>query len=124
MSIRTIGVVGAGQMGTGIAQVFAQAGYDVHLHDVSTEAMDQAILRIGKGLDRLVAKDRLSPSDHAATLARIRPEAELATLGPLDLIIEAATEKEDIKHRIFAGLGPHLGAGTILTSNTSSISIT
>ncbi|MEM1277553.1 MAG: 3-hydroxyacyl-CoA dehydrogenase NAD-binding domain-containing protein, partial [Pseudomonadota bacterium] len=124
MSIRTIGVVGAGQMGAGIAQVFAQAGYEVHLNDVNPAALEAAHGRIVKGLDRLVSKDRLSPEEHAATVSRIQLEVALTDLAPLDLIIEAATENEQIKHKIFAELTPHLAPQTILTSNTSSISIT
>ncbi|MEM8698443.1 MAG: 3-hydroxybutyryl-CoA dehydrogenase [Pseudomonadota bacterium] len=124
MEIRTVGVIGAGQMGTGIAQVFAKAGYDVRLNDISEEAVEKALARIGKGYDRLVQRARMSPEDHQAALARIAPEADVTALGKLDLIIEAATEKEEIKHKIFASLTPHLGDQTILTSNTSSISIT
>ena len=124
MEIRTVGVIGAGQMGTGIAQVFAQAGYEVRLNDISDEAVAKAMERIGKGYDRLVKRERMSPEDHQAALARIQPESDVTALGTLDLIIEAATEKEEIKHKIFASLTPHLGEQTILTSNTSSISIT
>ncbi|MEM9046508.1 MAG: 3-hydroxybutyryl-CoA dehydrogenase [Pseudomonadota bacterium] len=124
MSIRTIGVVGAGQMGAGIAQVFAQAGYEVHLNDVNPAALEAAHERIVKGLDRLVSKDKLTPAEHEATVGRIHVEMALSDIGPLDLIIEAATENEQIKHKIFAELSPHLAPQTILTSNTSSISIT
>ncbi|MEM6933508.1 MAG: 3-hydroxybutyryl-CoA dehydrogenase [Pseudomonadota bacterium] len=124
MEIRTIGVVGAGQMGAGIAQVFAQAGFDVSLNDIDDAALEAGLARIGAGLDRIVAKGRMTPEDHAAALARIKPVGDLPALGPLDLIIEAATENEATKHKIFDALTPHLGADTILTSNTSSISIT
>ena len=124
MNIRSIGVIGAGQMGTGIVQVFAQAGFEVHLNDISESAVDTAIERIGKGYDRLVQRERMTPEDHRSALARIRTEPDISALGQLDLIIEAATEKEEIKHQIFASLTPHLGPDTILTSNTSSISIT
>ncbi|MEM8790264.1 MAG: 3-hydroxybutyryl-CoA dehydrogenase [Pseudomonadota bacterium] len=124
MSIRTIGVVGAGQMGAGIAQVFAQAGYEVHLNDVNPAALEAARQRITESYERLVSKDRMSPDEHEAAVKRIKPEVDLSALGPLDLIIEAATENEQIKHKIFADLTPHLGDRTLLTSNTSSISIT
>ena len=124
MEIRTVGIVGAGQMGTGIAHVFALAGYDVTLTDVNAAVLDRALAQIGHNLDRQVARGKVSEGDKAAALARITPTLKLADLGPLDLIIEAATEREEIKQRIFADLAPHLGSRTILTSNTSSISIT
>ncbi len=124
MEIRTVGVVGAGQMGAGIAQVFAQAGYVVTLNDIDQEQLDKAMEKIAWGYGRMVGKDQLSADDRDAALARITPTLELTELGPLDLIIEAATENEAVKHKIFAALAPHLGEQTILTSNTSSISIT
>ena len=124
MQIRTVGVVGAGQMGAGIAQVFAEAGYQVTLNDIGQEQLDQAMEKIDWGLCRHVDKGLLSQADREAALARITPTLELTGLGPLDLIIESATEDEAVKHKIFAALAPHLGDQTILTSNTSSISIT
>ena len=124
MQIRTVGVVGAGQMGSGIAQVFAQAGYEVLLNDISQEQLDKATKTIAWGFSRMVEKDQMSAADRDAAMARIKTTMDLAALGPLDLIIEAATENEAVKHKIFAALKPHLGADTILTSNTSSISIT
>jgi len=124
MQIRTVGVVGAGQMGSGIAQVFAQAGYEVTLNDIAQEQIDKAMQKIAWGYGRLVEKGQMSEADRDAALRRIKTTLELADLGPLDLIIEAATENEAIKHKIFASLKPHLGEHTILTSNTSSISIT
>jgi len=124
MQIRTVGVVGAGQMGSGIAQVFAQAGYEVTLNDIAQEQIDKAMQKIAWGYGRLVEKGQMSEADRDAALRRIKTTLELADLGPLDLIIEAATENEAIKHKIFASLKPHLGEQTILTSNTSSISIT
>ncbi|MEM7240467.1 MAG: 3-hydroxybutyryl-CoA dehydrogenase [Pseudomonadota bacterium] len=124
MEVRTIGVVGAGQMGAGIAQVFAQSGYEVSLNDIDGAALDAAVGRIAEGLDRLVSKGRLTPDDHAATLGRIKTVKDISAIGPLDVIIEAATEHEATKHKIFEVLTPHLGPDTILTSNTSSISIT
>jgi 3-hydroxybutyryl-CoA dehydrogenase len=124
MQIRTVGVVGAGQMGAGIAQVFAQAGYDVSLNDIDQEQIDKAMEKIAWGYGRMVEKEQMTAAERDAALARITPTLELTTLGPLDLIIEAATENEAVKHKIFAALAPHLGAQTILTSNTSSISIT
>jgi 3-hydroxybutyryl-CoA dehydrogenase len=124
MQIRTVGVVGAGQMGSGIAQIFAQAGYEVTLNDIGQEQIDKAMKKIAWGYGRLVEKGQLTEAERDAALGRIRTTLELTELGPLDLIIEAATENEAVKHKIFATLKPHLGEQTILTSNTSSISIT
>ena len=124
MEIRTVGVVGAGQMGAGIAQVFAQAGYEVSLFDINPAQVQAALEKIEEGLGRLVAKDRLSETEAKAAIDRIAVAGQLTELGPLDLIIEAATEDERVKNKIFAELKPHLGPQTILTTNTSSISIT
>ena len=124
MEIERVGMIGAGQMGNGIAQVFAQAGFDVALHDVSAAALEAAPGIIAGHLDRQVSKGRLSAEERDAALKRIRIETDLAALGPSDLVIEAATEKEALKHQIFKALVPHLAPQTILTSNTSSISIT
>jgi 3-hydroxybutyryl-CoA dehydrogenase len=117
-------VIGAGQMGNGIAHVFAQSGYDVVLHDVSEAAMEKALEIITSNMDRQVSRGRLSAEDRDTALARISLERDLAALGQTDLVIEAATEREELKHKIFAALVPHLAPHTILTSNTSSISIT
>ncbi|MES2435345.1 MAG: 3-hydroxybutyryl-CoA dehydrogenase [Pseudomonadota bacterium] len=124
MQIRSVGIVGAGQMGNGIAHVFAMAGYDVLLNDVNPEMLGKAIATIDKNMERQVSRGKLAAEDKAAAMARIKTTQVLADLGPLDLVIEAATEKEAIKNAIFDGLLPHLGPQTILTSNTSSISIT
>ncbi|MGQ0564074.1 MAG: 3-hydroxybutyryl-CoA dehydrogenase [Gemmobacter sp.] len=124
MEIRTVGVVGAGQMGTGIAHVLALAGYDVVLNDVAPATLDASLGLIGRNIDRQVARGRVPPEGKDAAMARIRTTVNIADLGPLDLIIEAATEKEAVKQAIFDSLAPHLGPQTILTSNTSSISIT
>ncbi|MDB5664426.1 MAG: 3-hydroxybutyryl-CoA dehydrogenase [Cypionkella sp.] len=124
MEIRSVGIVGAGQMGNGIAHVFAQAGFEVLLNDVNPEMLGKAIATIDKNMERQVSRGKLAAEDKAAAMGRIRTTQVLADLGPLDLVIEAATEKEAIKNAIFDGLLPHLGPDTILTSNTSSISIT
>jgi len=124
MAIRSVGIVGAGQMGWGIAEVFAQSGYDVRLHDINPSQLELAIGKISAGLERLVERGRMTEEERAAALARIAPTEDLSSLGPLDLIIEAATEDEQIKHKIFADLKPYLDDHTLLTSNTSSISIT
>ncbi|MEM9196746.1 MAG: 3-hydroxybutyryl-CoA dehydrogenase [Pseudomonadota bacterium] len=124
MQVRSVGVIGAGQMGTGIAHVFALAGYDVRLNDISQEVLDRARAQIETALDRQVARGRVDIAARDAALGRISTEIEAAALGSSDLIIEAATENEALKRRIFEGIVPHLGAETILTTNTSSISIT
>ena len=124
MDIRSVGVVGAGQMGNGIAHVFALAGYDVTLTDISADALARALATIEKNLDRQLSRGKISAETRAGALARIRTTQNLPDVGPSDLIIEAATEREDVKQKIFADLLPHLKPQTILTSNTSSISIT
>ncbi len=124
MQVRRIGVIGAGQMGNGIAHVTALAGYDVVLNDVSQDALNSAVEKIAKNLDRQVKKDAISPAERDAALARITPSLDVVDVATTDLIVEAATENEEIKTKIFAGLAPHLAEHTILTSNTSSISIT
>jgi 3-hydroxybutyryl-CoA dehydrogenase len=124
MNIQNVGIVGAGQMGNGIAHVFALAGFDVLMTDISQEALDKALALIARNLDRQIAKGRISEADKAAALGRIRTTLKLTDLGRTDLIIEAATERETVKSAIFEDLVPHLQPHTILTSNTSSISIT
>lgn len=124
MDIQTIGVIGAGQMGNGIAHVLSVAGYDVLLTDISQDAIDNAMQAIDRNMDRQVKKGLISEDDKASALARIKTTLTLTDLGPSDLIIEAATERETVKQAIFDELLPHLAPHTILTSNTSSISIT
>ncbi|SEI08867.1 3-hydroxybutyryl-CoA dehydrogenase [Paracoccus alkenifer] len=124
MAVQSVGVIGAGQMGNGIAHVFALAGYDVLLNDISVEAMQAAVATIDKNLDRQVSRGKVSAEDKAAAMARIRTTTEMADIGATDLVIEAATEREDVKNKIFASVLPYLKPETILTSNTSSISIT
>lgn len=122
--IEKVGLVGAGQMGRGIAQVFAQAGYTVLLNDLNTAALEAAKGEITRQMDRQIAKGKLSAADKDGALSRLHLTPKLSDLGPCDLIIEAATEREAVKCEIFAALQPHLGAETILTTNTSSLSIT
>ena len=124
MDIRSVGVIGAGQMGNGIAHVFALSGYDVLLTDVNQKALDDAVALIDKNLERQVSRGKTTAEEKAAAMGRISPTLKLADLGPTDLVIEAATERETIKNAIFEDLQPHLAPHTILTSNTSSISIT
>jgi 3-hydroxybutyryl-CoA dehydrogenase len=102
----------------------ALAGYEVLLTDVSQDALDAAVETVEKNLVRQVSRDKISEGEAKATLARIKTTLKLADLGASDLIIEAATERETVKQAIFEDLLPHLGPDTILTSNTSSISIT
>ena len=124
MEIQSVGVIGAGQMGNGIAHVMALAGYDVLLNDISQQALDNAVNLVEKNLARQVGRGKVSEADMNAALARIRSTLTLGDLGQCDLVIEAATERETIKQAIFEDLLPHLRPETILTSNTSSISIT
>ncbi len=111
-------------MGNGIAHVFALSGYDVLLNDISEDALNRALSLIDKNMERQVQREKITAEYKAASLARIRTTTKLAELGPSDLIIEAATEREMVKQAIFEDLLPHLKPETILTSNTSSISIT
>ena len=124
MDIKTIGVVGAGQMGNGIAHVMSLAGYDVLLNDLNEAALTDAMALMAKNMDRQVARGKITPEEQVDALRRIRTTTTLTDLGQSDLIIEAATERETIKQAIFEDLVPHLKPDTILTSNTSSISIT
>ncbi|WP_299025271.1 3-hydroxybutyryl-CoA dehydrogenase [uncultured Sulfitobacter sp.] len=124
MQIQTIGIVGAGQMGNGIAHVMSLAGYDVMLTDISADALTAAMEIMRGNMSRQVGRGKISEADMEAALARISTTTTLTDLGPSDLIIEAATERETVKQAIFEDLLPHLKPHTILTSNTSSISIT
>ncbi len=124
MQIQTIGIVGAGQMGNGIAHVMSLAGYDVMLNDISEDALARAMEIMRGNMSRQVGRGKISEADMESALERIKTTVKLADLGPSDLIIEAATERETVKQAIFEDLLPHLKPETILTSNTSSISIT
>ena len=121
---QAVGVIGAGQMGAGIAQVAAAAGYPVLLADVGRERAEAGKAAIGKSLDRLVAKDKMSAAEAQALLGRIEPIDGPAALGGCALVIEAATEREEIKRAIFKEVGAVLAADAVLASNTSSIPIT
>ncbi|MCH7628633.1 MULTISPECIES: 3-hydroxybutyryl-CoA dehydrogenase [Novosphingobium] len=122
--MQTVAVIGAGQMGSGIAQVVAQAGLKVLLSDVDVALAEKAKAKIAKGLSRLVEKDKIAAADAEAALALIVPVGDYAPMAEADLIIEAATEREEIKHRIFEAAGKVLRADAIMASNTSSIPIT
>jgi 3-hydroxybutyryl-CoA dehydrogenase len=124
MEIERIGIVGAGQMGNGIAHVCAVAGYEVVLADISPEALERARGIIEGNLDRQVSKGKVEASDRDAALARLTMTRTLTDCADTDLVIEAATERETVKQAIFEDLQPHLRPHTIMTSNTSSISIT
>ncbi|MGP3699255.1 3-hydroxybutyryl-CoA dehydrogenase [Rhodobacter sp. NSM] len=124
MEIRKVGVVGAGQMGSGIAHVFSLAGYEVLLNDISAEGLNKALATIDRNLERQVSRGKVAAEEKAAALARIRTTMNLTDIAKSDLVIEAATERETVKQAIFEDLVPHLLPHTILTSNTSSISIT
>ena len=124
MTVQTVGVIGAGQMGNGIAHVLSRSGYSVLLNDVSQQALDLAIERIRKNMDRQLRSGKITTEDIGSAMGRIKTTLDLAELGTSDLIIEAATEDESVKQKIFDSVLPHLKPETILTSNTSSISIT
>ncbi len=122
--MQTVAVIGAGQMGAGIAQVMAQAGLAVLLADVNLAAAEKGRDKIAKALARLVAKDKIAAADADTIVARITPVGDYAPMAAADLIVEAATEREDIKQKIFAAAGAVLAPHAILASNTSSIPIT
>jgi len=123
-SIEKVGVIGAGQMGTGIALVCAQAGLDVLLNDISEERVHAALATINGSLSRQIAKGQLDEAGRKAALDRITVAGNYDDLVPCDLVIEAASESEDVKRKIFANLRTFLKPTTIVASNTSSISIT
>jgi 3-hydroxybutyryl-CoA dehydrogenase len=124
MNIQRVGVVGAGTMGNGIAHVFARGGFDVVLCDVEQRFLDRALGTIGKNLDREVAKSKIKAEDKVSAMARIRPVTDRGQLADCDFVIEAATEKFEIKTEIFRDLDRVTRPEIILASNTSSISIT
>jgi 3-hydroxybutyryl-CoA dehydrogenase len=124
MNIDRVGVVGAGTMGNGIAHVFARSGYNVVLCDVDERFLERAMGTIGKNLDREVAKGKIAPEDKAGALKRIQTVTDFAKLSSSEFVIEAATEKIDIKAEIFRKLDQAIAPEAILASNTSSISIT
>ncbi len=119
-----VGVIGAGQMGNGIAHVCALAGLQVNLLDAKQEALDRAMATMSRNMDRQVHRTLISPEDKIEALGRIKLGTDYAMFDDADLVIEAATEKEDIKRAIFKQLVPHLKPACLLASNTSSISIT
>jgi 3-hydroxybutyryl-CoA dehydrogenase len=124
MQIKTVGVVGAGTMGNGIAHVFAGSGFDVVLCDVRQEFLDRGLATIGKNLEREVSKNKITAEDRDHTLLRIKPAIDRDALAACDFVVEAATEKFDVKSELFRELDRRLHPEVILASNTSSISIT
>jgi len=124
MAFRKIGVVGAGTMGNGIAQAFAQAGFEVVMSDVAQAALDRALATISGSYDRLIKKEKMTAEQKAAALGRIKTATDLAALKDADLVIEAATENLDLKLKIFRQLDELAKADAVIASNTSSISIT
>ena len=124
MEIRSIGIIGAGQMGNGIAHVTALAGYRVVMMDISQDSLTAALSLIEKNLERQVSSAKITAAEKAKALEQIDTTLDISKVGQADLVIEAATEDETIKQSIFDLLLPHLQDDTILTSNTSSISIT
>jgi len=122
--IQKIGVIGAGQMGNGIAHVCALAGFSVVLSDIKEEALQKAMTVMARNMDRQVNRTLISTDEKLDALARITTTTDLSAFSACDFVIEAATEKEEIKKNIFAALTPHLKPSCMLASNTSSISIT
>ncbi|MEC7490464.1 MAG: 3-hydroxybutyryl-CoA dehydrogenase [Pseudomonadota bacterium] len=124
LSIQTIGIIGAGQMGSGIAHVAAITGIEVVLNDVGQGQLDSALENIGKNLERQVAREKITAIDKQEALTRITGSTDYATLADCDIVIEAATENENIKREIYKAMIPSLRPDAIIASNTSSISIT
>ena len=123
-TISKVGIIGAGQMGTGIAHVVALSGYEVALNDLKKETYEKGLETVGGNMARQVAKGVIKESDRDRALERISFAPDLEAFGDCDLVIESATEDEALKHKIFAALCPHLKPTALLASNTSSISIT
>src|SRR5690606_29066543 len=123
-SIQNIGVIGAGQMGCGIAHVCALSGYKVHIYDLSKDRTEAGLATINGNLARQVSNGKLSEEDRKAALARISASSDVNDLAPCDMVIEAATEDESIKRKIFAQVCPVLKPEALLATNTSSLSIT
>ncbi len=124
MTIKKTAVIGAGQMGSGIAHVCALSGYDVGLYDISIDKIEQGLATINGNMARQVKAERITEADRKAALERISPFSDFEEFGDIDLVIESAIEDEDIKRKIFNDLCPHLKPDAMIGSNTSSISIT
>jgi 3-hydroxybutyryl-CoA dehydrogenase len=124
IEIKTVGVIGAGQMGNGIAHVCSLAGLDVRLNDLSEDRINAGLATINGNMTRQVSKDMIAEADRQAALDRIRPAPSYDDLAGCDIVIEAATENEDVKRKIFEALCPSLRPDAMIATNTSSISIT
>ncbi|AZD15034.1 MULTISPECIES: 3-hydroxybutyryl-CoA dehydrogenase [Pseudomonas] len=124
MNLQNIGVIGAGTMGNGIAQVCAQAGFEVTLLDISDSALQKAVATVSKNLDRLIAKGSLDEAQKQATLGRIRTSTDYASLVDAQLVIEAATENLELKRRVLQQIAAQVASTCVIASNTSSLSIT
>ncbi|CAL93645.1 3-hydroxybutyryl-CoA dehydrogenase [Azoarcus olearius] len=124
MSIKKVGVVGAGTMGNGIVQAFAVAGFDVVMTDIADAALQRGVQTISGSFDRLIKKEKMTCDEKAAALGRVKTSTDLDAMADVDLVIEAATENLDLKLKIFAQLDSVVKADAIVASNTSSISIT
>ena len=124
MNLQNIGVIGAGTMGNGIAQVCAMAGFNVTLLDISESALQKAVATVGKNLDRQIAKQTLTPEQKQATLDNIRTSTDYSVLGDAQLVIEAATENLDLKLRVLQQIAAQVSSECVIASNTSSLSIT
>ena len=124
LAVARVGVIGAGQMGNGIAHVCALAGLPVVMLDVKQDALDKAMATMGRNMDRQIHRNLITAEDRSAALARITTSTDYAAFGECDLVIEAATEKEEVKKAVFRTLLPHIKPSCMIASNTSSISIT
>lgn len=124
MNLQNIGVIGAGTMGNGIAQVCALAGFNVTLLDISESALQKAVATVGKNLDRQVAKETLTAEQKSAALDKIRTSTDYSSLKDAQLVIEAATENLDLKLRVLQQIAAQVGSECVIASNTSSLSIT
>jgi len=124
MNLQNIGVIGAGTMGNGIAQVCAMAGFNVTLLDISESALQKAVATVGKNLDRQIAKQTLTPEQKQATLDNIRTSTDYSVLSDAQLVIEAATENLDLKLRVLQQIAAQVSSECVIASNTSSLSIT
>ncbi len=124
MKIAKVGIIGAGQMGSGIAQVCAAAGYEVYLNDMTPERIAAGLSAVAKNFDRRIKSGKATEAQKVSALGKITSAPDLAVFAVCDLVIEAATEKEALKKQIFEAVAPHLKADCILGTNTSSLSIT
>lgn len=124
MEIKTLGVVGAGQMGSGIAQVAANYGHDVIMNDIGKEFVDKGFAAIENSLSRMVKKEKISSQEKNNIISRIKGSTDISDMREVDFVVEAATEKEELKLKLFTALDGICAPGVILSSNTSSISIT